>query len=105
MATRKSKWPSPVSDSALGRLFRASPEGLAALVKAVPPDSRAALAVHCLYNERLSSLGLTIAESCERRDLLCHGGSAVLDLIQKLKAPTAAFDDGREQFAASSRSA
>jgi hypothetical protein len=105
MASRELKWSSPVSDSALGRLFRASPEGLAALVKTVPPEARAALAVHCLHNKRLSSLGLTIAESCERRDLLCHGGSAVLDLIQKLRAPKAAFGDGGEQLTASSRSA
>jgi hypothetical protein len=87
MKSRKVKEPSPVSDSFLGRLYRASPEGLAVLVKTVPPQTRAALAVYCLHREPLSSLGLAIAASCERRDLLSQGGSAVLDIIQKLKAP------------------
>ena len=41
MASREAKgWPSPVSDSVLGRLYRASPEGLAVLVKTVPPGER-----------------------------------------------------------------
>ena len=75
----------PVSGSLLGRMYRASPEGLPILVKTVPPQVRAALAVYCLYNERLHSIGLAIATSCERRDLLCQGGSAVLDVIEKLK--------------------
>jgi hypothetical protein len=86
MATRKINEPSSISDSLLGRLYRASPDGLAILVKTVPPQTRAALAVYCLHNERLSSIGLAIAASCERRELLCQGGSAVLDLIQKLNA-------------------
>jgi len=96
MAIRKVKARNTVSDSVLGRLFRARPEGLAALVKTVPPQTRAALAVYCLHSERLSSIGLAIAESCERRDLLCQGGSAVWDLIQKLRAPAPSADD-REQ--------
>ena len=100
MASRKVEGPSPVSDRALGRLYRASPEGLAVLVKTVPPQTRAALAVYCLHREHLSSIGLAIAESCERRDLLCHGGSAVLDIIQKLKAPKPAIDDDNKQSAA-----
>ena len=86
MASRKVKGPSPVSDSVLGRLYRASPEGLAVLVKTVPPQTRAALAVYCLHREHLSSLGLAIAESCDRRDLLSQGGSTVWCIIQKLKA-------------------
>jgi hypothetical protein len=85
MASAKVNDLPPVSGSLLGRMYRASPEGLSVLVKTVPPQVRAALAVYCLYNERLHSIGLAIAASCERRDLLCQGGSAVLDAIEKLK--------------------
>ena len=87
MASHKAKQPSPISNSLLGRMFRASPEGLVVLVRSVPPETRAMLAVYCLRNERLRSIGLAIAATCKRRDLLCQGGSAILDLIQKLKGP------------------
>jgi len=100
MASRLVKGPSPVSNSVLGRLYRASPEGLAVLVKTVPPQTRAALAVYCLHHLPLSSIGLVIAESCERRDLLCQGGSAVLEIIEKLKAPKPAVSDDSKQFVA-----
>ena len=90
----------PLSDKSLGRLFRASPEGLAVLVKTVPPQTRAALATYCLHREALNSIGLVIAESCERRELLCQGGSAVLDIIEKLKTPKSKIGDGRSQSAA-----
>ena len=100
MASRKVEAPSPVSDRALGRLYRASPEGLAVLVRTVPPQTRAALAVYCLHREHLSSIGLAIAESCERRDLLCQGGSAVLDIIQKLRSPKPATGDNSKHSAA-----
>jgi hypothetical protein len=100
MASREVEGPSPNSHSVLGRLYRASPEGLAVLVKTVPPQTRAALAFYCLQRKHLSSIGLAIAASCERRDLLCHGGSAVLNLIQKLKEPRATAVDDRKQSAA-----
>ena len=100
MASRKIKGPSPVSDRVLGRLYRASPEGLGVLVKTVPPQTRAALAVCCLHREHLSSIGLAIAASCEKRDLLSQGGSAVLDIIQKLRAPKPAIGDDSKQSAA-----
>ena|ERR1043165_7893129 len=93
---------SPVPNSLLGRMYRASPEGLALLVQSVAPQTRAALAVYCLRNERLSELGLVIADSCERRDLVCQGGSAVLRLIQERKAPEPVSDhtNGGKQTAA-----
>src|ERR1017187_3123258 len=101
MASREAKgWPSPVSGRILGRLYRASPEGLAVLVKTVPPQTRAALAVYCLHREHLSSIGLTIAASCERRYLLSQGGSAVLEIIQKLGAPKPVIGDDSKQSAA-----
>ena len=100
MASPMVKGPSPASDSILGRLYRASPEGLAVLVKTVPPKTRAALAVYCLHRENLSSIGLAIAASCERRELLCQGGSAVLDIIQNLKVPKLPIADDSKQTAA-----
>ena len=87
MASRKVMELSLVSNCLLGRLYRASPEGLAALAKTVPPQTRAMLATYCLNREHLSSIGLAIAASCERRDLLCQGGSAALNIIQNLSAP------------------
>ena len=98
--SRNAKWPSPVSDRVLGRLFRASPEGLALLVKTVPPQTRAALAVYCLHRESLSSLGIAIAGSCERRDLLCEGGSAILEIIQNLGGPRPTVGDPLRQSVA-----
>jgi hypothetical protein len=98
MASRKDK--ELVSDSVLGRLYQASPEGVAVLVKTVPPQTRAALAVYCLHREHLSSIGLAIAASCERRDLLSQGGSAVLDVIKKLRAPKSATGNDSKQHAA-----
>jgi hypothetical protein len=99
MASGKIEEPAPVSYT-LGRLYRASPEGLAVLIKTVPSQTRAALAVYCLHREYLSSIGLAIAASCERRDLLSQGGSTVLDIIQKLRAPNPAIGDDTNQSAA-----
>ena len=90
----------PVSNRVLGRLYRASPEGLPLLVKSVTPQTRAMLAAYCLQQEHLSSIGLAIAASCEQRDLLCQGGGAVLDIIQKLRVSKPAIGDDRKQSAA-----
>jgi hypothetical protein len=83
----------PVSNRVLGRLCRASPEGLPLLVKGVSPQTRAMLAAYCLQREHLSSIGLTIAASCEQRDLLYQGGRAVLEIIQKLRVSKPAIRD------------
>jgi hypothetical protein len=100
LASWNVKESSPVSDRLLGRMYRASPEGLGVLVKTVPPQTRAALAVYCLRREHLRSIGLGIAVSCERHDLLSQGGSAVLDIIQKLRSPTPAIGDDSKLSAA-----
>jgi hypothetical protein len=99
MASRLVKGSAPVSDSVLGRMYRASPEGLAVLIKTVPPQTRAALAVYCLHHEPLSSIGLAIAASCERHDLLSQGGSAVLDIIQNFGGPRPAISDRKPSAA------
>lgn len=90
----------PISETALGRLYRASPQGLAILVRTIPPQTRAMLAIYCLQHENLSSIGLAIADTCGRRDLLCQGGSAALDLIQWHRMSKGSADSSVKQSAA-----
>jgi hypothetical protein len=91
---------SHISDSVLSRLYQASPEGLAMLVKTVPAQTRAALAIYCLHREQLIPIGLTIAESCDRRDILCRGGSAAWEFIRNMRTPRQSLEDGGQQSAA-----
>jgi hypothetical protein len=63
----------PVSENMLGQLYRASPEGLGALIATVPGPLRAAVAHYCYRRAHLASLGLAIAASCERDDLMAAG--------------------------------
>src|SRR3954451_21732305 len=64
----------PVPESLLGDLYRASPEGLHALVESVPAQVRAMLAVYCSRRTHLATLGLAIASTCERNELIRSGG-------------------------------
>ncbi len=81
----------PVSDVLFARLYRAGPDGLAALVNTVPADTRAMLAVYCYRRAHLQALGLSIAETCSEQDLQRFGGrmGAELLAIAKSAAPTA----------------
>jgi len=81
----------PVSDSLLGRLYRSRPEGLAVLVKTVPPQLRAELAVYCYRRAHLQSIGLAIASSCTANHLYFYAGLAGLEL-HKRAAEAAAPD-------------
>jgi len=84
----------PVSDHLLGRLYRASPEGLPVLLRTVPPATRAALAYYCSRRVHLESIGLAIASTCDERDLYEHAGLAGLALFAKARAePTNAGTD------------
>ena len=65
----------PVEDELLGTLYRASPHGLAELVRTVPAQTRAMLALFCYRRSHMQGLALTIAASCERRDLVEWGGA------------------------------
>ena len=86
----------PVSDNLLGRLYRASPEGLPVLLRTVPPATRAALAYYCYRRVHLESIGLAIACTCDERDLYEHAGLAGLALLAKAKAePTSPEPDGQ----------
>ncbi len=64
----------PVNDDLLGAMYRASPDGLAALMTSVPGDIRAMLALFCYRRNHLHGLGLAIAASCSERDLIEQGG-------------------------------
>jgi len=78
----------PVPESLLGDLYRASPEGLHALVESVPAQVRGMLAVYCSRRTHLATLGLAIASTCERNELIKSGGEfgAVL-FAQSRQAP------------------
>jgi hypothetical protein len=68
--------PCPVSDEMLGSLYRASKEGLPALIATVSPDVRAALASYCYRRGHLQGIGLAIASTCDEHDLVRWGGTA-----------------------------
>jgi hypothetical protein len=64
----------PVGDDLLGQLYRANENGLAALVEAVGPETRAMLALYCYRRSHLHDMGVVIAASCDERDLIQLGG-------------------------------
>lgn len=76
----------PVSENLFGALYRASPNGLAALVNTVPSSVRAVLADYCYRRAHLASLGLAIAASCEREDLIAAGSNGAA-LYQRSRNP------------------
>jgi hypothetical protein len=93
----------PVSDSLFGRLYRASPEGVTALVKTVPDETRAMLAVYCYRRAHLQALGLTIAETCSEHDLQRFGGRMGAELLSLAKALQPASEDERQPKLKSSK--
>ena len=64
----------PVRDELLGEMYRANEHGLARLVESVSSDVRAQLALFCYRKSHLHSLALSIASSCNERDLILLGG-------------------------------
>ena len=64
----------PVREELLGEMYRASENGLGQLVESVSSDVRAMLALFCYRRSHLYSLALTIAASCNERDLIQLGG-------------------------------
>ena len=76
----------PVSDRLLGRLYRSSPEGVAALVRTVPPSTRAMLAYYCSRRAHLEGLGLAIAATCSQEDLYDVAGRAGWNLFARAQA-------------------
>ncbi|MGJ4940157.1 hypothetical protein ACQR1W_06240 [Bradyrhizobium sp. HKCCYLS1011] len=64
----------PVGEELLGEMYRASENGLPALVESVSSDVRAMLALFCYRRSHLHSLALAIAATCSERELLQSGG-------------------------------
>ena len=64
----------PIRDELLGEMYRANEHGLAKLVEGVCPEVRAMLALFCYRRSHLHSLAVTIAGSCNERDLIESGG-------------------------------
>jgi hypothetical protein len=97
----------PVSDKLLGDMYRASGEGLAALVASVPAETRAMLALFCYRRSHLHDMAITIASLCERRDLVQLGaalGSALYDMSRpSVKKPVAAESSSRRKITLSTR--
>jgi hypothetical protein len=64
----------PVRDELLGEMYRANENGLPMLVESVSSDVRAMLALFCYRRSHLHSLALSIAASCNERELIQLGG-------------------------------
>jgi hypothetical protein len=64
----------PVREDLLGEMYRASENGLPQLVESVSSDVRAMLALFCYRRSHLHALALTIAASCDERELIQLGG-------------------------------
>lgn len=79
----------PVSENMLGRLYGASPQGLGALIETVPGSLRAVVAHYCYRRAHLASLGIAIAASCERDELVAAGinGVALYELSRQPDEP------------------
>jgi hypothetical protein len=64
----------PVPEELLGEMYRADESGLPRLVESVASDVRAMLALFCYRRSHLHALAMTIAASCEERELIRLGG-------------------------------
>jgi hypothetical protein len=60
----------PGPDSLLGELYKASPQELHALVEGVPAQVRAMLAVYCCRRTHLAALGVAVASTCKKNELI-----------------------------------
>jgi hypothetical protein len=65
----------PVSDHLLGELYRANGLFVPGFVSTLAPDIRASLALFCYRRSHLHSMGLGIAASCDKDNLVQAGGS------------------------------
>jgi hypothetical protein len=65
----------PVSDHLLGELYRANGLFVPGFVSTLAPDIRASLALFCYRRSHLHSMGLGIAASCDKDNLVRAGGS------------------------------
>jgi hypothetical protein len=87
MQVKRQEEDCPVPDSVLGDIYRTHPQGLRALAKTIPPFTRALLAVYCRGHAHLHSIGLTIASTCEKEDLIDAGGQQGAALYEQSRGP------------------
>ncbi|MDB5563957.1 MAG: hypothetical protein JWP84_523 [Tardiphaga sp.] len=64
----------PVQEDLLGAMYRANENGLPQLVESVSSDVRAMLALFCYRRSHLHALAISIAASCDERELIQLGG-------------------------------
>lgn len=97
----------PVEDELLGSLYRSSPQGLPELVLSVPAETRAMLALFCYRRSHMQDLALSIASSCELRDLVQWGGalgSAIHAMAkQNVQKPVVVESNSRRRVTLSTR--
>ena len=79
----------PVGDDLLGKMYRANENGLPLLVESVSSDVRAMLALFCYRRSHLHPLALSIATSCNERDLIHFGGRVGSTLYALSRGPAA----------------
>jgi hypothetical protein len=79
----------PVRDELLGEMYRASEHGLPKLVESVSSEVRAMLALFCYRRSHLYTLALSIAASCDERDLIQLGGRVGSTLYALSREPAA----------------
>lgn len=94
----------PVEESLLGELYRASPLGLHALVDSIPATTRAVLAHYCYRRSHLFDLGLAIASTCDRRDLLVAAGQIGSAIFEQSRTQPMTAPDKRKKVTLSSAS-
>ena len=92
----------PVPDSLLGDLYRASPEGLHALVESIPPRTRALLALYCYRRSHLSSLALAIASTCDKSDMTVVGGQLGAVVFEQSRLAPKTIEEKRRKITLSS---
>jgi hypothetical protein len=79
----------PVRDELLGEMYRANENGLSRLVESVSSDVRAMLALFCYRRSHLHTLALSIATSCDERELIHFGGRVGSALYALSREPAA----------------
>jgi hypothetical protein len=79
----------PVRDELLGQMYRANEHGLTQLVDSISSDVRAMLALFCYRRSHLYSLALSIASSCNERELIQIGGRVGSTLYALSREPAA----------------
>ena len=81
----------PVQDELLGEMYRANENGLPKLVESVSSEVRAMLALFCYRRSHLHSLALSIAASCNERELIQLGGRVGSTLYALSREPAARY--------------